>query len=85
MNPNFMDVVHDVTAAIAGWAKIQQVIEAAVNMCIANHHEMNSEMCMEMIENWEALDVMQLNTARTKVKFNEHAHDHFSHDTIFVS
>ena len=89
MNPNLVDVVHDLTAAIAqnntsdGWAEIQQVTEAAVNMCSAN--EMNTEMCMEMIENWEALDIMQLNTTRTKRKFNEHAHDHFSHDTTFFT
>ena len=73
MNPNLMDVVHAITAAFTrsnirdpGWAEIQQVIEAVVNMCTANHHEMNSELCREIIENWEALDVMQLNTARPK-------------------
>ena len=80
MNPNLMDVVHDVTEAFAnnnisdpGWAEIQRVIEAVVNMCNANHHEMNSEMCMEMIENWEALDVMQINATRTNVKFIKQA------------
>ena len=89
MNHNLMDVVHDITAAIAqnnisdhGWAEIQQVIEAAANMCTANHQELDSEMCMEIIEYWEALGVMQLNTARTKVKFNEHAHDHLSNEKI---
>ena len=33
----------------------------------------------------EALDVMQLNTARTKGKFKEHAHDHLSQDTTYVT
>ena len=92
MNPNLRDVVHDLTAAIAqnntsdpGWVRIQQVTASEVNMCIANHHEMTSAKCMEMIANREAVDVMQLNTTRTKVQFNEHAHDHLSHDTKFFS
>ena len=79
VNPNLMDVVHDVTAALAcndsgdpAWVEVQQVIEAVVNMCTANLHEMNGDLCMELIEYWEALDIMQFNATRTKVKFKEH-------------
>ena len=79
MNPNFMDVVHDVTAALTcngsdepAWVEVRKIIEAVVNMCTASLHEMSSDLCIELIEYWVALNIMQLNATRTKVKFNEH-------------
>ena len=48
-------------------------------MC--NHHEMHTEMSMEMIKNWQALEIIHFDTARTNIKINEDAHDFLLHYT----
>ena len=57
--------------------EIQQVIEVVVAMCTANLQEMNGDLCMEIIKKWEALNIMQLNATRTKVKIYEHVDERF--------
>ena len=62
---------------VDGWVGGWEGVCACVRACMRGW--------VEMIENSEALDVMQLNTARTKFKFNEYVRDHLSDDPVFFT
>ena len=69
-----MDMVHDIVAALAGddpcngWASIQRVLEAAVNMSRVNPKH-PPETCMGHMENWVSLEIMMFNSEETIIKF----------------
>jgi len=72
--PNPMDLVYDVVEALTPdkdtWADINQVIEKVSAMHL---QKLDSEFCMEMIEDLVALNMFLINATRTKVriKFRE--------------